>query len=320
MMIENMEKRNRDGVDISVVIPVYGCPEALPELYSRLVAVLEGMQIEFEIVMVDDSCPMGSWATVQDICMKDKRVKGIHFTKNFGQGCAVTAGVAASRGNWIITIDCDLQDVPENIPDLYNKVLEGYDVVFVRRTKRKDPFITQQWAKLFHKAFCYMTEVNYDFDLATYLIASRRAADKFLESKDRGRDFGMYLMWLGYKHTFMEFEHGERHSGESSYSFIKKVKTAVGDMTSFSNRVLYIPIYLGLLSAAVSLIYIVYVFYRFFALGTDPEGWSTLAAAVFLFGGMILSTLGIMGIYLGNIFDMNKDRPLYVVQDSINLE
>lgn len=315
-----MKKNTIDRLDISVVIPVYGCPEALPELHERLTAILEGMQKTYEIIMVDDCCPMDSWKGIRQICEKDNRVKGIHFTKNFGQGCAVTAGVAASRGEWIVTMDCDLQDVPENIPDLYNKVNEGYDVVYVRRTERKDPFITQKLAAAFHKVFCYITDVNYDFDLATFLIASRRAADKFLESKDRGRDFGMYLMWLGYNHTFIEFEHGERHSGNSSYTFIKKIKTAVADITSFSNRVLYVPIYLGFFSAFISLLYVAYVFYRYFVLGTDPEGWSTLVAAVFLFGGMILSTLGIMGIYLGNIFDMNKDRPLYVVQDTMNLD
>ena len=125
-------------------------------------------------------------------------------------------------------------------------------------------------------------------------------------------------MWLGYKHTFIEFEHGERHSGKSAYTFVRKVKCAVNDMTTFSNRVLYVPIFVGFFSAMLSALYIIYILYRYIALGTDPEGWSTIAAAVFMFGGLILSTLGIMGIYLGNIFDMNKDRPLYVIQERLN--
>ena len=305
-------------MDISVVIPVYGCPEAVVHLHERLKNTLNLMGVEYEIIMVDDCDGMNSWDEIRKVALADKRVKAIRFTKNFGQGSAITAGVKQAKGDWIITMDCDLQDSPENIPVLYKKAMEGYDVVFVRRRQRKESFFVRLFAKWYHDILCWFSEVDFDYDLGTFLISSRRAADHYIVSKDRGRDFGVYLMWLGYKHTFVEFEQEERFAGKSSYTFVKKWKYAIGIMTTFSNRILYVPVWIGACAALFSFAYIIYVFVLYFAYDANPEGWSTITAAVFFFGGAILSTLGIMGIYLGNIFDMSKERPLYAIQEIIN--
>ena len=300
------------------MIPVYGCPEAVVHLHERLKNTLNLMGVEYEIIMVDDCDGMNSWDEIRKVALADKRVKAIRFTKNFGQGSAITAGVKQAKGDWIITMDCDLQDSPENIPVLYKKAMEGYDVVFVRRRQRKESFFVRLFAKWYHDILCWFSEVDFDYDLGTFLISSRRAADHYIVSKDRGRDFGVYLMWLGYKHTFVEFEQEERFAGKSSYTFVKKWKYAIGIMTTFSNRILYVPVWIGACAALFSFAYIIYVFVLYFAYDANPEGWSTITAAVFFFGGAILSTLGIMGIYLGNIFDMSKERPLYAIQEIIN--
>ncbi len=305
-------------MDISVVIPVYGCPAAIAPLHERLTNVLKSMNVSYEIIMVDDCDMMNSWAEVEKAALSDENVKAIHFTKNFGQGSAITAGIRQSVGDWVITMDCDLQDAPENIPDLYENALKGYDVVFVRRRQRKESLFVRFFAKLYHGILSWFSEVDFDYDLGTFLIASRRASDQYLASKDRGRDFGVFLMWIGFRHSFVEYEQFNRFEGRSSYTFMKKCKYAIGIMTTFSNRILYVPIWIGAIAALFSFIYIVYVFILYFVYNANPEGWSTITAALFFFGGAILSTLGIMGIYLGNIFDMSKDRPLYAIQDSIN--
>ncbi|MBR6158769.1 MAG: glycosyltransferase family 2 protein [Lachnospiraceae bacterium] len=305
-------------MDISVVIPVYGCPTAIAPLHERLTNVLSGMNKEYEIIMVDDCDSMNSWEEVKKAAEADEHVKAIHFTRNFGQGCAITAGVREAQGDWIITMDCDLQDTPENIPELYSKALEGYDVVFVRRRQRKESFFVRLFAKWYHNLLCALSGVEFDYDLATYLIASKRAAELYRTSKDRGRDFGVFLMWLGFKHTFVEYEQMNRHEGKSSFTFIKKWKTAVGIISTYSNRPLYVSIWIGAISAIFSFIYIIYAFIQYFVYNANPEGWTTVAAAIFFFGGAILSTLGIMGIYLGNVFDMSKERPLYAIQERIN--
>ena len=307
-------------MDISVVIPVYGCPSAIAPLHERLTNVLNGMNVSYEIIMVDDCDKMNSWAEVEKAALSDENVKAIHFTKNFGQGSSITAGIRQSVGDWVITMDCDLQDAPENIPDLYANVLNGYDVVFVRRRQRKESLLVRFFAKLYHGILSWFSEVDFDYDLGTFLIASRRASDQYLASKDRGRDFGVFLMWIGFRHAFVEYEQFNRFEGRSSYTFIKKCKYAIGIMTTFSNRILYVPIWVGAIAALFSFVYIIYVFILYFVYNANPEGWSTITAALFFFGGAILSTLGIMGIYLGNIFDMSKDRPLYAIQDSINCQ
>jgi dolichol-phosphate mannosyltransferase len=289
-------------------------------LYRRIVKVLDSMRVEYEIVMVDDCDGMGSWEEVKKVAALDNRVKAIHFTKNFGQGRAITAGVANASGKWIVTMDCDLQDSPENIPELYAKANEGYDVVFVRRCNRKESFVVRFFAKVYHDVVSYLSEVPFDYDLGTFLIASRRAAKGFVTSKDRGRDFGMYLMWLSYRYTFLQFDQEQRYEGKTSYTFIKKVKYAMGIITSYSNRLLYIPIFIGALTSVGSLLYIIVVFFYYFVLDANPEGWSTIVASIFLFGGLILSTLGVIGIYIGNIFDMGKERPLFVIQEMMNFE
>lgn len=307
--------------DISVVIPVYGCPEALSELYSELVIVLERMGVSFEIILVDDCDKMGSWDEIEKISMQDVRVKALRFTHNFGQDIAITAGIRNAKGDWIVTMDCDLQDKPEYIPKLYEKVLESKtDVVFMRRKMIKASRLSRFFAMLFHKLFSYYTGVPFDYEIGTYLIASKRAAEPYRYSKERGRDFGMYLMWLGYSHTFLEYEHGNRFSGSSTYTFGKKLSYAFRMMISFSNRILYVPIRIGIVFSVGALIYLLVTLIDFFVFKANPEGWTSLVAIVILFGGLILSTLGIIGIYLGNVVDISKNSPLYVLQDSLNCE
>ena len=307
-------------MDISIVVPVYGCPSAIPELHRRLVETLESMEIAFEIILVDDCDELGSWENIKKVAKEDVRVKALHLTRNSGQGRAISAGIDTARGEWIVTMDCDLQDAPEYIPLLYNRVIKGYDIVFVRRQERKDSFIVQQLSKSFHRLFSYLSGLSFDYELGTYLIASKRAADQFRKARDRGRDFTMFLMWTGYKADYVELEHDFRYEGGSSYTFKKKWDYAIGVLTTFSNRVLYMPIRVGLCCSILSLVYFFYILLSYFYSDSNPLGWTTIAAAIFMFGGLILSTLGVIGVYIGNIFDMAKDRPLYLIQEAINVD
>lgn len=306
-------------IDISVVVPVYGCPEAIPELCRRNTATLQEMGVGYEIILVDDCDGMGSWDAIKKEALADEHVKAISLTRNCGQDKAITAGVSAACGDWIVTMDCDLQDAPENIAMLYEKVRsQELDVLIVRRHKRKDSAITKLLSKAFHKVFSFFAELEFDYELGTYLIASRRAAQLYVNTKGPGRDFTMFMLWSGYRKGFVDLEHETRFAGESSYTFGKKVEYALRAMVTFSNRVLFIPVYLGAISVIGSLIYFI-VELVCLAMGVFiPKGGNTLAL-VSLFGGLILGTLGILGIYIGNIFDVEKGRPLYIVQEKINL-
>lgn len=164
-------------MDISVVIPVYGCRSALQELHRRLVAVFEEMEKSFEIILVNDACPQGSWETITQLCKTDTRVVGINLSRNFGQIKAITAGLDYSRGDWIVVMDCDLQDRPESIPELFNKAQEGFDVVFARRIARKDSRLVKAMSRAFYKVYDYFTDGNYDSSLCNFSISKRKVID-----------------------------------------------------------------------------------------------------------------------------------------------
>ena len=210
-------------MDISVVIPVYGCRTALPELHRRLVKTLEGMGVSFEIVLVNDCCPQGSWEEIEKICALDNRVVGLNLSRNFGQIQAITAGLDQSCGDWVVVMDCDLQDRPESIPMLYEKAQEGFDVVFAQREGRKDSGITKLFSKAFYKVYDYFTDGNYDSSISNFSISRRMVIDSYCRMREHHRAYTIFIKWLGFKQAHIPLPADERFEGESSYNFKKKM-------------------------------------------------------------------------------------------------
>ncbi|CDB89131.1 glycosyltransferase [Clostridium sp. CAG:253] len=306
-------------MDISVVIPVYGCRAALSELHKRLCESLEKICSTFEIILVDDNCPQNSWEEIEKICSGDKRVVGLHMSRNFGQIRAITAGLDKCKGDWIVVMDCDLQDRPESIPELYKKALEGYDVVFARREGRKDSFITKFLSKSFYKVYDYFTDGNFDSSICNFSISKRKVIDAYCMMREQNRAYTMFIRWLGFKQTAIDMSADERYEGKSSYNLRKKIKMAFEIITSQSNKPLLFSIKAGFIIAAFALIYIIYLIARYILVGDIVVGWTTIVASIYLMGGILLSAIGIVGIYVGNIFNEAKNRPLYVIDESINL-
>ena len=306
-------------MDISVVVPVYGCRSALPELHRRLVDVLEGMEKSFEIILVNDACPQGSWEEIVRICKEDKRVVGIDFSRNFGQIKAITAGLDCSRGDWVVVMDCDLQDRPESIPELYSKAQEGFDVVFARRVARKDTRIVKAMSRAFYKVYDYFTDGNYDSSLCNFSISRRKVIDAYCQMREQKRAYTMFLKWLGFKQTAIDLEGDERYEGESSYTFKKKMSLAFDLITSQSTKPLKFAVHAGFTFAFLALVMLLYLVIRYVV---DPTkalvGWTSTIAAVCLLGGLILAAVGVVGLYVGNIFNEVKERPLYVISQKMN--
>ncbi len=315
MEFSNMEK---SAVDISVVIPVYGCPEALPELHRRLVETIEGMGASFEIVLVDDCCPKNSWEGIAALCALDTRVIGVRLSRNFGQIRAITAGLNTCRGRWIVVMDCDLQDRPENIASLYAKAQEGYDVVFSKRVNRKDSGSTRFLSRMFYGVYNYFTDGNYDPDINNFSICHRKVIDAYLQMPEHHRAYTMFIKWLGFRSTTIELPADPRFAGESSYSFKKKMSMAIDLITAQSDKPLKFAMGVGLVIAALAFFYLIYLVIYHALVPDVAVGWTSTVGAVFLMGGLVLATLGIMGIYIGNIFTEVKNRPLYVVMEQLN--
>lgn len=301
----------------SIVIPVYGCKAALPELYRRLTYTMNTITDEYELILVNDNCPENSWEVIEQLCKKDSKVKGIELSRNYGQMSAILAGLDNCAGEWIVVMDCDLQDRPEEIPRLYEKALEGYDVVFARRADRQDSKIKIFWSNLFYKIYNYATDGNYDGALCNFSVVNRKVIKEYCGMREIYRDYVMYIKWLGFRTTAIDVEHNSRFEGESSYTFKKRIDLALGILTSQSDKVLKLMVGLGMSITLLSFVMLIYIILNYFIVDVDP-GWTSIVASNFFIGGITIMTIGIVGIYVGNIFMQTKNRPLYVIRQILN--
>ena len=305
-------------MDISVVIPVYGCKAALPELHRRLTESLSQITNEYEIILVDDNCPQNSWEEIVELCQKDEKVKGFHLSRNFGQIRAITAGLDKSKGDWVVVMDCDLQDRPEAIVELYQKAQEGYDVVFARRTERVDTAVTKILSKTFYKVYDYFTDGAFDSSICNFSISRRKVIGSYCSMREHNRAFTMFIRWLGFKETAIDLKADARFEGTSSYNLQRKLKMAFEIITSQSNKPLFFSVHAGFLIALCSFLYIVYLMIRALVVGDVLSGWTTIVASIFLMGGLLLIAIGVVGISIVNIFEEAKNRPLYVIAEALN--
>jgi glycosyltransferase involved in cell wall biosynthesis len=306
---------------LSIVAPVFREAAVLLELYARIWAAVLPITEDFEIVLVSDGGNDDSWRVISELGAADRRVKGIKFTRNFGQHLAISAGLDACDGDWVVVMDSDLQDRPEVIPDLYAKAQQGYEVVFVSRIDRPESWIYQFAARLFYRAFRMLANTSYDPAHGNFSIISRRVVERYRSMGETLRFYGGILDWLGFERASIEAAHGERFAGQPGYNLRKRVGLAVQIILAHSDRPLHLSVLFGLIislwSGATGCYMIIRsVFFEQYSV----EGWTSLMVSVFFMGGIILLVLGIIGIYIGKIFNEIKGRPLYVVGDSVGFD
>ncbi len=304
---------NNQQIDISVIIPVYGCDESLVELHKRLVNVLTGIVNSYEIILVDDCGQGNAWPIIQNLSEHDKSVIGILLSRNFGQHYAITAGLDYAKGDWCIVMDCDLQDQPEEIVKLYNKAQEGYHIVVGKRVYRKDSFFVKITSKLFYILFNYLSGQKLDNRVANYGIYSRKVIDNVKKYKETDRSFGLLVTLVGFLRTEIEIEHAYRISGKSSYTFRKRINMALDHILSHSNKPLLFAIQVGFFISLVATIYATWLIIRFLIWTHVPEGWTSVIVSLFFLSGLSISITGVVGVYIGKIYNEVKKRPLYIV-------
>lgn len=302
---------------ISVVVPVYGCKGALIELYERIKNTVKEIGDSYEIVFVDDNCPQNSWELIQEICKNDLNVKGVRLSRNWGQMCAIAAGLDVCNGDNVVVMDCDLQDSPEDIKKLYDKKKEGYDIVFSRREKRIDNKIKIFLSNCFYKIYSVLCGDNYDPAMSNYCIMDRKVVDSFCKMKELHRAFTIYLKWLGFKQTIINVNHSDRKEGKTSYSMKKRIKLATDIILSQSDRILKMIVKLGMVISMFSFVYAIVLFVRYFIYDI-ASGWTSIIVTLFMMCGILLVAIGCVGIYVGNIFMQTKNRPLYVIDKILN--
>ena len=305
---------------ISVVTPVYGCRTCLGQLYVRLQSTLEKISRDFEIIMVDDSSPDNAWAVIEELCARDSRVKGIRLSRNFGQHYAITAGLDHVSGEWVVVMDCDLQDQPEEILKMYARAKEGFDVVFGRRVNRQDGFLKRTSSRAFTALMSFLMDQKLDPTTANFGVYRRSVIDGFKRIRDVDRSFPVFVLWLGFRRTAVDIEHAKRAEGKSSYTLGKLISFAVSTITSYSNKPLILSIYFGLIMSGCSLLTGVYFVLRFLHRGVGVEGWTSLMVSLYFIGGLLFANLGIIGLYVGKAFNQAKGRPLYVIREAVNMD
>ena len=300
---------------ISIVIPVYGCSESLNLLCDRLQKTLLTITKNYEIILVNDASPDNPWNTILELSKQNNNIRGINFSKNFGQHYAITAGLRAASGNWVVVMDCDLQDKPEEIIKLYQKAQEGYDIVFGQRKIRRDNFFKRMGSKMFYALLSYLTGTDQDPSVANFGIYNKKTIDAVLSMNDKLKYFPVMIRWVGFKTCNVEIEHASREMGESSYSLSALISLSVDIMLSFSDKPLKIAVKLGFMISSISFIFALIILFKALILGYIVPGWASTMMSIWFLGGLIIMVLGIVGIYIGKTFNQTKDRPVYIVKD-----
>jgi glycosyltransferase involved in cell wall biosynthesis len=301
---------------ISIVTPVYKAEGCLDELYRRLVAALEPITRDFEIVMVEDCGGDRSWEIVQRLAAADPRVKGLQFSRNFGQHYGITAGLDVAGGDWVVVMDCDLQDRPEEIPALYARAQEGYDVVLARRGGRTDGPFKRFSSWCFYQLLSWLADTEYDSATGNFRIISRKVVLACRQMREQLRFFGGLVNWMGFPTAAIEVTHAERHDGRSTYTLAKLWKLAVDTIIAYSDKPLRLAVRFGFAMSLLSFAAGLFILVRAGLYGSPVVGWPSLFVSLYFIGGIIISILGMLGIYLGKTFDEAKKRPLYIVMNA----
>jgi len=304
---------------ISVVFSFRNEEENLPVLIKRTQETIEKTGYEYEIIFVNDASPDGSWEVIKEIAKKDAKVKGIAFSRNFGQYQAISAGLKLCKGEWIIVLDCDLQDQPEEIIKLYNKAQEGYDVVLGRRENRKDRFIKKLFSNFFYSIFKYLTGTDQDSAIANFGIYRHNVISAVCSMRDNVRFFPAMIKWVGFKSTAIPITHSERFTGKTSYSFRKMLNLAINVIMSFSDKPLRLTVKFGLLVCLISILFAIYNVIQYFLGKIIVSGWTSLIISIWFLSGVIIFILGMLGLYIGKIFDKVKERPQYIIHETVNI-
>lgn len=304
-----------DIPDISVIVPVYGSNGTLIPLYERVASAIATIPANFELIFVDDRGPGNPWEIISKLAQNDPRVIGLRLSRNFGQHSAIMAGVNLARGHWLVIMDCDLQDRPEEIPRLWADAQKGHDVVAGRRVERQDGIFKRLSSKTFHRVFMYMTDQKTDAAQSNFGIYSRKVIDAIKTLPEQPSVFTLLIRWAGFEPKTIDIEHGRRIEGKSSYSFSRRFTLAMDSIISYSNKPLKMCIQFGFIMALAAFCYGAWLFVRFFLFDYIPAGWTSVMVSLFFLSGILLFGMGILGIYIGRIFNQVKGRPLYVIYD-----
>jgi polyisoprenyl-phosphate glycosyltransferase len=307
-------KRN---TEISIISPVYGCEKCLHELCDKVTALLEKAGITFEMILVEDHSPDNSWETMKQIANNNPHVTGIKLSRNFGQHKAIYAGLVQSVGEWVVVMDCDLQDRPEEIVRMYEAVRQKQlHILLGRRVTRQHNLMKRLFSHIFYKTLGYLTNTIQDSTIANFGIYHRKVIDAICSMNDSFKYFPTMVRWVGFKQGTIDIDHDKRGEGRSTYSVKKLIRLGLDVILAFSEKPLRLTVKLGLTISLFSLLFAVITLIRYFNGQITMLGYASLILSIWLLGGIIIFILGIIGLYLGKTFEKVKERPVYIVEET----
>lgn len=301
------------------MVPVYGSPESISELCDRLIQSLSGITADFEVILVEDASPDESWGLILAQAERDDRIRAVRLARNFGQHAAISIGLRLTNGNWVVVMDCDLQDRPEEIPKLYSKAVQGYDQVVAVRTNRQDKLLKRCMSALFIRLMARLTDYKLEPGVGNFGIYHCRVIQAINSLPERGRTFGYLALWVGFRRTSLPVQHDARKYGTSSYTFRLLVAHALSSITYQSDKPLRIAMRFGLLTTACSMFALLAILGRA-TLGQTTPGWASISITMTLMTGLIIAFISITGLYIARILDEVKGRPVAVIWQQINVD
>jgi polyisoprenyl-phosphate glycosyltransferase len=301
-------------MELSIVIPVFNEEKNIPNLYERLKTVVNELGVTHEILFVDDGSMDDSLQLIIDLSKKDNCVKYIELSRNFGQQIAISAGLDFVNGNRTVIIDADLQDPPELINDLYQKMNEGFNVVYAKRSKRKgDSYGKKITARIFYRILKRITSVEIPLDTGDFRIIDKKVVKALRSMKENAKFLRGQISWAGFRQSYVEYNRDDRKSGKSGYSYGKMFRFAKDGITSFSDFPLKWVTYMGFLVAFIAFIVMIYALYSKYILGNTVPGWTSIIISTLFLGGIQLLGIGIIGEYISRIAANVRNRPLYFI-------
>lgn len=307
------------NISISVVSPIYRGEKMLHSLVERVKYALKGVTNSYEIILVNDASPDNSWQEIERECALDSNVKGVNLSRNFGQHYAISAGLTLSKGEVVIVMDCDLQDTPEEIPNLVAKLNDGYDIVLAQRVNRKDGYWKRTSSKLFYALFSYLTDTKQDSSVANFGAYSRAAIDAILSMGDKCIFLPTMAQWIGFKHGYLPVTHNQREAGKSSYSFSKLMRLAFDNIISFSDKPMRLMLKFGFCISIIAVLIIIYYFVLYAIGGITVSGFTAVILSIWFSTGILISLVGFVGIYVSKTFNNTKQRPTFIIRNKINI-
>jgi dolichol-phosphate mannosyltransferase len=308
-------------VKYSIVVPVYNEEEVIHETYRRLTEVMRSTKEAYELLFVNDGSKDRTAEIIKEYSEQDPAVVLLDFARNFGHQIAITAGMDYARGEAVVVIDADLQDPPELILEMIEKWKQGFDVVYAKRTKRKgETYFKKQTAAMFYRFLRAMTDIDIPLDTGDFRLLDRKVCDQMNSIQEKNRFVRGLVSWVGFKQIAVEYERDERLAGESKYPLKKMLKLSMDGITSFSYKPLKLASYAGVTLSGIGFIYLLVVMYLKLFTDSTITGWSSLIVIQLFFSGIILIILGMIGEYIGRIYDETKNRPLYIVREKYQLE